>query len=123
MKTKNDLSCRGPVTPAVSRAGTLHRWLAIFFVSLFCCSARAADSGVTLQNFKLTGDLGGDVATFTLTANAKVENSRGAVLELLSGPVALTGIGPHAKWDVQSQDGRFFLAFDRGGTFPIQIKF
>ena len=49
-------------------------------------------AGITLQDFKLTGDLGGDAAAFTLTANAKVEDSQGGALQLLSGPVALTSL-------------------------------
>jgi hypothetical protein len=78
---------------------------------------------VTLQDFKLIGDLKDDRASFTLTANAKVENAKGGSLELLSGTVALTGVNTNPKWRVRVEQGRFVLAFDRGGTFPIQIKF
>jgi hypothetical protein len=78
---------------------------------------------VTLQDFKLTGDLGGDIAAFTLTANVRVENASGGSLELLSGPVALTAIGAHPNWQVRAEDNRFILNFDRGGVFPVQIKF
>ena len=40
---------------------------------LFCAlqslaASRAAAGGITLSDFKLTGDLGGDIAAFTLTA-------------------------------------------------------
>lgn len=82
----------------------------------------AAD--VTLEDFKLTGDLsGGDVAAFTLTATAHVEPREGAVLEVLSGPVALTGLGPHAKWQVRIRDSGYYLMFDHSGVYPIQIQF
>src|SRR6476646_6777857 len=50
---------------------------------------------ITLRNFKLTGDLAGGRATFTLTAIAHVENSKGGSLDLLTGPVALTELGAH----------------------------
>jgi len=44
---------------------------------------------VTLKDFKLVGDLTNGQAVFTLTATARVERSKGATLELLSGAVAL----------------------------------
>jgi len=47
---------------------------------------------ITLENFKLLGDLSGDV-------------------------------GAHPKWRVRAEQNRFVLDFERGGTFPIQIKF
>src|SRR5579871_2342533 len=55
---------------------------------------------VTLRDFKLTGNLQGAGAAFTLTATAHVENSKGGTIDLLSGAVALTEIGPHPKWRV-----------------------
>ena len=57
-------------------------------------------SGITLSDFKLTGDLGGDVASFTLTATALVGDAKGGSLELLSGPVALTSLDPKQKWEM-----------------------
>jgi hypothetical protein len=104
----------------------------LFFATLFLATAHAAvttvtpvnpPSTVTLQDFKLVGDLGGEVAAFTLTANVKVENPKGGSLELLSGPVALTGIGAHPNWKISTAQNRFIATFDRSGTFPIQIKF
>jgi hypothetical protein len=95
----------------------------IFSAVLFLAASRAAADGITLQDFKLVGDLGGDVAAFTLTASARVENSKGGSLELLSGPVALTAIGAHPNWRVRAEENHFVLAFDRSGVFPIQIKF
>src|ERR1041385_4045481 len=52
---------------------------------------------VTLEGFKLAGDLSGEGAAFTLTATARVENSKGGSLELLSGTVALTELSAHPK--------------------------
>ena len=105
-------------------------------------------SGVTLSDFKLTGDLGGDVAAFTLTANALVGDAKGGSLELLSGPVALTSLDPKQKWTLtieQSQpvpisfNGpaassssmrpvaveryRYVAKFDRSGSYPIEVHF
>ncbi len=92
-------------------------------VLLSLAASRAAAGGITLENFKLTGDVGGDVAAFTLTANAKVEESRGGSLVLLSGPVALTGVGPHPKWKLGADQNGFIATFDRSGTFPIELHF
>ena len=87
-------------------------------------SSRNVPAGsVTLQDFKLTGDLGGDIAAFTLTANVRVENAAGGSIELLSGPVALTEIGAHPNWKISAEQNRFVANFDRSGIFPIQIKF
>jgi hypothetical protein len=96
--------------------------------SVICCllslaASRTAAGGITLENFKLIGDLSGDVAAFTLTANAKVEEARGGSLELLSGPVALTGLGAHRKWKLGVDQNRFLATFDRSGTFPIELHF
>jgi hypothetical protein len=79
--------------------------------------------GVTLSDFKLTGDLGGEVAAFTLTANAKVEDARGGSLALLSGPVALTSLGTQPGWQITVDQNRFVAKFDRSGTFPIEVHF
>jgi hypothetical protein len=79
--------------------------------------------GVTLSDFKLTGELGGEIAAFTLTANAKVEDAKGGSLELLSGPVALTSLGAQQKWQMTVDQNRFVAKFDRSGTFPIEVHF
>jgi hypothetical protein len=92
---------------------------ALLFASVF----GAAAGGITLSEFKLTGDLGGEAAAFTLTASAKVENAKGGALELLSGPVALTGMNPKQKWQMDVDQGRFIARFDRSGTFPIEVHF
>ena len=80
-------------------------------------------AGITLRDFKLTGNLSSNRAVFTLTAVAKVESSRGGSLELLSGGVALTELGPHSKWKLRIDGDAYVLSFDRSGEFPIQIKF
>ncbi len=79
--------------------------------------------GATLTDFKLSGDLSGGIATFTLTANAIVEDNNGGSLELLSGPVALTGLDPRRKWDIKVYKDHFVATFDRPGTFPIELHF
>ncbi|MBI3881002.1 MAG: hypothetical protein HY301_13200 [Verrucomicrobia bacterium] len=78
---------------------------------------------ITLSDFKLTGELAGERAAFTLTAKAKVEDTKGGSLELLSGTVALTGFTPNPKWRLRVEQNRFIAVFDRDGTFPIEIKF
>ncbi|HXF09180.1 MAG TPA: hypothetical protein VN625_00235, partial [Desulfuromonadaceae bacterium] len=82
----------------------------------------ASAAAPALSDFKLTGDLGGEVAAFTLTANVRVENPAGGTLELLSGPVALTSIGAHSNWKINAEQNRFTAVFDRAGVFPISIK-
>src|SRR5436190_15721678 len=75
--------------------------ISLFAALMFAAIAHGAEPvtaakalpAVTLEGFKLIGDLSDECAEFTLTATAQVENSKGASLELLSGPVALTEIG------------------------------
>src|SRR5215831_9314749 len=72
--------------------------LLLLFCLLTLTASAAADkivAPITLRNFKLIGDLSGGHATFTLTAIAHVENSKGGSLDLLTGPVALTELGAH----------------------------
>ena len=95
----------------------------VFCVLLSLAAARAAAGGITLSDFKLTGDLGGEVAAFTLTANAKVEDAKGGSLELLSGPVALTSLAARQKWQMTFAQNRFVANFDGSGTFPIEVHF
>ncbi len=98
-------------------------FLVILWVSLLATALQAAESAVTLKDFKLTGDLSGDGAAFTLTATARVENPRGGSLDLLSGPVALTAFEPHPREHIRAGQNQFSLTFDHGGEFPIQVKF
>jgi hypothetical protein len=104
----------------------------LLFTSAFAAAAHGAESAttarqlppaITLEDFKITGDLSGDQAAFTLIAIARVEDSKGGSLELLSGAVALTEVGPHSKWQIRAEQSRFVLVFERGGRFPIQVKF
>src|SRR5947209_17424829 len=78
---------------------------------------------VSLENFKLLGDLAEGQAHFTLTANARVLDRKGGSLELLSGAIALTEVGSHPKWRLRADENRFILTFDRAGTYPVEIKF
>ena len=78
---------------------------------------------VTLTDFNLVGTLIGDRATFTLTAMANVESAKGGSLELLSGALALTEVGPHPKWELRAEQGRYVAVFERKGKFPITLKF
>lgn len=87
---------------------------------LLSCAARA---NITLEDFKLTGDLTGGVAAFTLTATAKVDDSKGGSLQLLCGPVALTGLGERRRWQMDVDQDRFIARFERRGTFPIEVHF
>jgi hypothetical protein len=98
-------------------------------ITLLCAglllAARAAFAGtVTLEDFKLTGNLAnGGAAAFTLTASARVEGNDGAALELLSGPVALTHVQNSAKFRISTSNSRYILTFDRGGVYPVEIQF
>src|SRR6266581_3623649 len=101
-------------------------------VMLLILAAQAADQpaftnslppAVTLADFKLFGDLSGDQAAFTLTGTARVQNPKGGSLELLTGTVALTEVGPHPNWRVRAESNRFLLVFERAGKFPIRVKF
>jgi len=92
-------------------------------ILLSLAASHAAAGGITLSDFKLTGDLGGEVAAFTLTANAKVEDVKGGSLVLLSRAVALTGLGAHQKWQMDADQNGFIAKFDRSGTFPIEVHF
>jgi hypothetical protein len=78
---------------------------------------------VTLEDFKLTGQLTGDQASFVLTATAHVSDPKGGSLNLLEGTLALTDVGEHPRWRVRAEQNRFVVEFDRDGKFPIQIKF
>jgi len=78
---------------------------------------------VALTDFKLVGNLSGDLADFTLTATAHVEDRRGGSLDLLSGPVALTAIEAHPNEHIRAEQNRFILAFDRAGNYLVKVRF
>src|SRR2546422_1307067 len=81
-------------------------------------STNLPSPSVTLEGSKLVGDLSGDRATFTLTATAIVEDSKGGSLELISGNVALTEVGSHPKWRLRPDQNRYIAVFDRRGKYP-----
>src|SRR5262249_37987822 len=102
--------------------------LCVFLTTSCATTAREpqvqSNVGVTLENFKLNGDLSGERrAAFNLTATVKVDTSKGGTLELLSGTVALTDIGPHPDYRIRIETNRFVLIFDRKGKFPVRIAF
>src|SRR5664279_2031367 len=107
----------------------MNRTMKTKIASLITCTllsfaaSRAAAGGITLTDFRLTGDLGGEVAAFTLTATATVEDARGGSLELLSGPVALTSLDARQKWLMSVDQNRFVARFDHNGIFPIEVHF
>ena len=78
---------------------------------------------VVLDDVKLVGELAEGRATFILTATARVENSQGGTIDLLSGPVALTEAGSHPQWHLRAGQNRFTIAFDHRGKFPLRFKF
>jgi hypothetical protein len=113
------------------RACQILPFLSLLF-SLCFTTARATETQVStnppppsvmLEGFKLVGDLSDDRATFTLTAVARVESSKGGSLELVSGNVALTEVGPHPKWQLRAGQGRYVAVFERGGKYPVTLKF
>ncbi len=78
---------------------------------------------VVLRNFKLTGQLDDQIATFTLTATARVRNPVGGSLNLLSGAVALTRLEPRSEGRLKFENGQFVITFDRPGEFPVTLQF
>src|SRR5882672_5413409 len=111
--------------PASWSAAVLCRFVLFCALMLATATHAAAPVGnnITLENFRLVGDLTGEQAAFTLTATAHVENSKGGTLELLSGTVALTDVNSHKQWHVRAEQNRFLIEFEHGGKFPIQVKF
>lgn len=78
---------------------------------------------VVLKDFKLAGQLGSDVAAFTLTATARVQNPAGASIDLLTGGIALTEIISQPGWRIEYRRGRFVGVFERAGDFAVHLKF
>ena len=94
-----------------------------WFTLVVTRKSQTYDAPVTLNDFKLSGDLSGEVAAFTLTANAKVDCSRGGQLVLLSGPVALTSLAQRQPWQLNVNGSQFIANFDRSGNYPIELHF
>jgi len=80
-------------------------------------------TAVSLDDFRLSGNLTNGEANFTLTATARVESPKGGAVELLSGPVALTEVSTHPKWTIQAEQNRFVVVFNRRGIYPIRLRF
>ncbi len=78
---------------------------------------------VVIRNFKLTGQLTEQTATFVLTATARVANPNGGSIALLSGGVALTELPKHPDWRVGASTGKYVLHFDKPGEYPLTFKF
>jgi hypothetical protein len=78
---------------------------------------------VALTGFRLEGDLSDGGAAFELTATARVMDSRGGRLEILSGDVALSESAERAGWRLLTESGRFVAVFPKAGVYPIQLKF
>ncbi len=99
----------------------------ILFISLLAPDGISATAipevPITLQNFQLTGDLSGDQASFTLTATAKVEDRRGASIDLLSGALAITSSEFNPKIQLAASHDRYTLKFPHRGEFPIRVQF
>lgn len=79
--------------------------------------------GVALREFQLLGEISGDTASFTLTAQARVSAPRGGRIDLLSGAVALTRIPTHPDWRLAFENGRYTAFFDKPGEYAIQLSF
>jgi hypothetical protein len=95
-----------------------------FFVGLFVLLlAVKSQAGVTLENFKLRGDLRGGQAVFTLTGTVKVENGTGDSLDLIDGAVALTSFDVLAKCHLRASQNQVMAVFERRGTYPIRVQF
>ena len=105
----------------------MKKHLSILCLFVLLATAPAAtnppSAAVTLEDFKLLGVLSGDQAAFTLTATARVENSKGGSLDLLSGAVALTDAPAQPQWRIEVTTNRYVAVFEHRGTFPINIKF
>jgi hypothetical protein len=114
-----------PSTPRLVKNSTI-------YLGALCLSAAVLTTGlapvvpgypVTLRDFKLAGTLTNNQAVFTLSAIAKVQDTKGASLELLSGAVALTELAGNPKWHLRAEPNRYVVDFDRAGDYPIQLKF
>src|SRR5258706_2144524 len=83
----------------------------------------ATPATVSLDDFKLVGEFHDENATFMLTANARVEDNKGATLDLISGKLALTEVNSNPRWRIRADQNKYVLVFDKAGKFPIRIKF
>lgn len=84
----------------------------------------AAIADADLVGAQLTGklDTASGCVNFRLHGEARVRVA-GARLSLLSGRAALSEAASGDGWHVELKDGRTEMAFDRTGTFPIDLAF
>lgn len=136
----------GDANDAISQAFRFQN--APYSLSVGVSAADPEMHGVVLRNFELVGDMGDNTAAFTLSATVRVGRAGGGTLDLLwgavgltEGPVAgadsvaktdaaeknaspaLTEAGQDPGWRILLRDGKFALKFDRGGDFPIRLRF
>ncbi|MEO8426365.1 MAG: hypothetical protein ABI651_04550 [Verrucomicrobiota bacterium] len=116
-------SLRGATKPDEPEALTFRFHGSAYSLALIITPADLEARRVVLKDFKLTGQIHDQAATFTLTATARVNNSKGGSLRLLTGNVALTGVEPHPDFRLRLDQGQFVLEFDQPGDFPIRLKF
>jgi hypothetical protein len=90
-----------------------------------CAKPVIPPAPVTLTDFKLTGNLSNDLADFTLTATAHVEDTRGGSLDLLSGPVALTAIDTIRSPMNTSAPNKIVSSWPltARGSYPVRVRF
>jgi hypothetical protein len=97
--------------------------LCLLLLAFRAQSAEKPELAITLEQFKLVGQLSNSHASFTLTGIARVEGSRGGELGLLRGPVALTDANKNPKWRLKADETGLVIRFERGGSFPIRVQF
>jgi len=104
----------------------MNHLLTVLCVLLLAFKAQSADKArpeITLEHFKLAGDLSNGQAGFTPTGTAHVESARGGTPVLLRGPVALTEIDKNPKWQLKADQDEVAIHFQRGGIFTIRLQF
>src|ERR1035441_9825514 len=86
----------------------MKKLLSVFSLLVLMAASHAATNPpaapVAFEDFKLVGDLSGDQGLFTLTGTARVDNSKGGTLDLLSGAVALTDAPTNPQWRIRARE-------------------
>jgi hypothetical protein len=78
---------------------------------------------VRFKDFKLTGQIDGEVATFKLSGVANVRHPDGGTLSLLSSGVALTEYREQKHAQMEFVGGRYRMKFATNGEYPIEVEF
>lgn len=89
-------------------------------------TASEADPGlrfVRFEDFKLTGEIDGEVASFKLTGLANVRHPEGGTLDLLSGAVALTKYGREKNAVMEFVGGHYRMKFATNGEYAVELEF